>query len=278
MRLLEGRFSRPRGSPCRCTMAATVNGGRHLRRGLEIRAAAHVTELADVGLGDHWPDGLRGIVRREPRHPGAQQTFDDIDGHRFVAVLTDSPGGYIAALEAAHRASARVENRIRDAKATGLRNLPCGDFDPQPRLGCPRAGRPHIGVLDPDNAADRSAGVGVGTSRNAAVPDLARRRTCRPTRPPHYVRPCHRLAMGHRPTRRIHPAMGAASTHRLTPGPVTPKPSNDPIRPPTPAGHRQPARDPPPAPVATPATTHPKGPSESAPPTSPQASVNNPAR
>jgi hypothetical protein len=68
-------------------------------------------------------------VRREPLHPGAQQTFDDIDGHRFTAVLTDLPGEDIVTLEAAHRARARVEDRIKDAKDTGLRNLPCGDFD-----------------------------------------------------------------------------------------------------------------------------------------------------
>jgi hypothetical protein len=93
-----------------------------------IRDVAHVAELADVPLADHWPPGLRVIVRREPLHPGAQQTFADIDGHRFTAVLTDLPGDPVA-LEAGHRARARVENRIRDAKDTGLRNLPCGDFD-----------------------------------------------------------------------------------------------------------------------------------------------------
>jgi hypothetical protein len=93
-----------------------------------IRDGAHVSELAEVPLGGHWPSGLRIIVRREPLHPGAQQTFADIDGHRFTAVLTDLDGDPVA-LEAAHRARARVEDRIRDAKDTGLRNLPCGDFD-----------------------------------------------------------------------------------------------------------------------------------------------------
>ena len=94
-----------------------------------VRDGAHVAELADVPLGEHWPDGLRIIVRREPLHPGAQQTFADIDGHRFTAVLTDLPDDDIVALEAAHRARAHIEDRIRDAKDTGLRNLPCGDFD-----------------------------------------------------------------------------------------------------------------------------------------------------
>jgi hypothetical protein len=87
----------------------------------QVRDGAHVAELADVPLGDHWPTGLRIIVRREPLHPGAQQTFADIDGHRFTAVLTDLDGDAVT-LEAAHRARARIEDRIRDAKDTGLRS------------------------------------------------------------------------------------------------------------------------------------------------------------
>lgn len=93
-----------------------------------VRDGAHVAELADVPLGDDWPAGLRIIVRREPLHPGAQQTLDDIDGHRFTALLTDLADHDIVALDAAHRARARVEDRIKDAKDSGLANLPCGDF------------------------------------------------------------------------------------------------------------------------------------------------------
>jgi hypothetical protein len=48
---------------------------------------------------------------------------------RHTAFLTDTaPGvvaGQIAGLELRHRQHARVEDRIRQAKATGLRNLPC---------------------------------------------------------------------------------------------------------------------------------------------------------
>ena len=57
-----------------------------LRPDGSVRDDAHVAELPDVPLGEHWPAGLRIIVRREPLHPGAQQTFADIDGHRFTAV------------------------------------------------------------------------------------------------------------------------------------------------------------------------------------------------
>ena len=44
-------------------------------------------------------------------------------------ILTDTPTGavpgQVAGLELRHREHARVEDRIRQAKATGLRNLPC---------------------------------------------------------------------------------------------------------------------------------------------------------
>jgi hypothetical protein len=67
-----------------------------------------------------WPADSRLIVRREPLHPGAQQTFDDIDGHRFTAFLTDQPDADIAILDARHRAHARVEDRIRCARKRSL--------------------------------------------------------------------------------------------------------------------------------------------------------------
>jgi Transposase DDE domain group 1 len=76
-----------------------------------------------------WPAGSRLILRKERPHPGAQLTFTDVDGMRITALLTDTgPGmvpGQVAGLELRHRQHARVEDRIRQAKATGLRNLPC---------------------------------------------------------------------------------------------------------------------------------------------------------
>jgi hypothetical protein len=43
----------------------------------------------------------------------AQQTFDDEDGYRFTALLTDQPEDDLALLDQRHRAHARVEQRIR---------------------------------------------------------------------------------------------------------------------------------------------------------------------
>ena len=91
------------------------------------RPGAWVLEL--TGLIDHtWPDRTRIIARRERPHPGAQLSlFDIAEGHRHQVFITDQPGPDIAALELRHRHRAHVENRIRAAKDTGLRNLPCED-------------------------------------------------------------------------------------------------------------------------------------------------------
>lgn len=91
------------------------------------RDGAEVAELIGFNL-DTWPPGTRAIVRRERPHPGAQLTFSDADGHRFQAFITDQDDADLAALELRHRGHARVEDRIRAAKATGLRNLPFGGY------------------------------------------------------------------------------------------------------------------------------------------------------
>jgi len=88
------------------------------RKGAEV---VEVTGWIDL---HSWPAGTRAICRREDAHPGAQLRFSDHDGHRFQVFLTDQPDPDIAVLELRHRQRARVEDRIRAAKATGLGNLP----------------------------------------------------------------------------------------------------------------------------------------------------------
>jgi hypothetical protein len=90
----------------------------------QVRDGAQVCELTGwIDLGN-WPPGTRAICRREHAHPGAQLRFTDHDGHRFQVVLTDQRDPDLARLELRHRQRARIEDRIRAAKATGLRNLP----------------------------------------------------------------------------------------------------------------------------------------------------------
>lgn len=93
-----------------------------------LRDRAHVTEATGMVDVSGYPPGSRLIVRREPLHPGAQQTFDDIDGYRFTCFLTTQHEDDLALLDQRHRGHARVEQRIRDGKDTGLANLPSKSF------------------------------------------------------------------------------------------------------------------------------------------------------
>ena len=102
-----------------------------IRQDGEQREGAEVAELTgSVELSADWPEGARLICRRERPHPGAQLSFIDHDGHRFQCFITDQKDADIARLEARHRAHARVEDRIREGRDTGLRNLPFRDFEP----------------------------------------------------------------------------------------------------------------------------------------------------
>jgi hypothetical protein len=91
------------------------------------RDGAWVAEITDRLDLSGWPAGSRVIVRRERPHPGAQLSFTDHDGHRFLATLTDLDGD-AAGLECLHRARASAEDRVRNGKQTGLDSLPFRDF------------------------------------------------------------------------------------------------------------------------------------------------------
>ena len=93
------------------------------------RDGAQVAELVDLDLSG-WPQSTRAICRRERPHPGAQLSFSDHDGHRFQVFITNQTGQRIARLEQLHRQRATVEDSIRCAKDSGLRNLPFRDFEP----------------------------------------------------------------------------------------------------------------------------------------------------
>ncbi len=95
------------------------------------RHGAWVSELTGLVDMQGWPEGTRVICRRERPHPGAQLSLFDIDeGFRHQVFITDQAEADVAVLELRHRQRAHVENRIRAAKDTGLRNLPCADVVP----------------------------------------------------------------------------------------------------------------------------------------------------
>ncbi|MEY9485092.1 hypothetical protein RKD26_000886 [Streptomyces calvus] len=89
----------------------------------EIRDGAWVAEPTGDVL-DGWPKGMRLIVRKERPHPGAQLRLTGADGMRLTCLATNTAGRPIAELEPRHRLRGRAEDRIRAARATGLRNLP----------------------------------------------------------------------------------------------------------------------------------------------------------
>ena len=100
---------------------------------IEPRDGAWVAEATGLIPLSGWPAGTRLILRKERPHPGAQLRITDADGLRVTGFLTNTargaPGAQLADLELRHRRHARVEDRIRAAKDTGLQNLPFHDTD-----------------------------------------------------------------------------------------------------------------------------------------------------
>ncbi|MBC7307579.1 MAG: IS1380 family transposase [Dietzia sp.] len=104
--------------------ALDADGG--VREGGDV---AELTGLIDPAVLAKWPPGMRVIARRERPHPGAQLSlFEEADGWRYQAFVTNTTTGQLAFLEARHRAHARVEDRIRHAKDTGLGRFPSRQF------------------------------------------------------------------------------------------------------------------------------------------------------
>ena len=106
------------------TDAIDADGGHRDGAGL-----AEITGVLPARALAGYPAGIRVIVRRERPHPGAQlDAFEEADGWRYTAFATDTRFGQLAHLDARHRAHARVEDRIRCAKDTGLDHFPSRSF------------------------------------------------------------------------------------------------------------------------------------------------------
>jgi hypothetical protein len=94
-----------------------------------LRTDIDVAEITDL-LRDRlrrtgWPKSMRVIVRRTKLAPGEQPTLFHFDGYKYSCFLTNTgPGLSIQLLDARHRAHARVEDRVRTGKDTGLGHLP----------------------------------------------------------------------------------------------------------------------------------------------------------
>ena len=90
--------------------------------------AAEVADLTSLADTSRWPDGTRLIVRREPRHPGAQRSLLPSDEYRYWGHWTDS-ADTPAECDRHMRAHARVEGTIERVKDTGGSRFPFTAFD-----------------------------------------------------------------------------------------------------------------------------------------------------
>jgi Transposase DDE domain group 1 len=95
----------------------------------EAAAVAELTGLLPAVMFADYPAEMRVIVRRERPHPGAQlDLIETRDGWRYTCFATDTQIGQHAWLDARHRCHARVEDRIRCGKDTGLSRFPSQRF------------------------------------------------------------------------------------------------------------------------------------------------------
>ncbi len=91
----------------------------------EGAAVAELTEFVDLSS---WPEGTRLIVRREPLHPGAQQSLFPSLAYRYWGHYTDAPGDPVS-LDVAMRAHAHVEDNLRRLRDSGFERFPFVDLD-----------------------------------------------------------------------------------------------------------------------------------------------------
>ena len=92
------------------------------RKGAAVAEVTHLVDLSD------WPAGTRLIVRREPRHPGAQGSLFPSETFRYWGHYTDTTLDPVAA-DVDMRAHARVEDNICRLKDSGASRFPFTDLD-----------------------------------------------------------------------------------------------------------------------------------------------------
>ncbi len=99
-----------------------------LRQDGDERSGAAVVEVTDLVELPDWPSGTRLIVRREPLHPGAQQSLFPSATFRYWGHYTDAAGDPVD-LDVHMRAHAHVEDNIRRLKESGARRFPFTDIE-----------------------------------------------------------------------------------------------------------------------------------------------------
>jgi hypothetical protein len=218
------RLRRTQGSSVRSAILQIPDTAwvQAINSGGEDRDGAWIAEVTDDLDLSAWPEGSRLICRRERPHPGAQFTIFDERGYRHTCFLTDQPGENIAQLELRHRGRARVEDRIRAAKDTGMRNLPHHAFGHnQTWLELSLTAQD---LLTWTKLICLTGELATAEPKRLRHRLLAHRRPHRQPRPPHPPTPPSRLAMGTTTRRRVAPPTNATLANlnpQLHPGHTT---------------------------------------------------------
>ena len=101
----------------------------------EVDPAAQVAKLTGIMRhapgGDRlasWPTDMRVLARRTPRPLGKPAKLGEHPEWEYGAFVTNTVGGQVQFLDARHRTQAHVEDRMKQFKACGARNLPSIDY------------------------------------------------------------------------------------------------------------------------------------------------------
>lgn len=100
----------------------------------QVAGVVEITGLLDPRVLEGWPEGLRLIARRtriSRWHHKKLTAFERSTGWHYAvfATATTGPGIHAQWLDARHRSHAHVEDRMKDHKMVGMRNLPSKDWD-----------------------------------------------------------------------------------------------------------------------------------------------------
>ncbi len=222
---IDAAIAAARCDPRRWTAAVANPAQRHPK--------AHVAELTDLVDLSGWPARTRLIIRREPRHPGAQRSLFESDNFRLLGIPHRRPSRPRPARppdeKARRRRRCRRASQGLRADAHALhrlaRQLPMGNAVQHQR---------RARALVPDTTPHRAAQTrSPQTAPLAAVAPARARMRNRPThlaaaphrtprRPSPARRPAPQLSTQHpqpptapltrRPTRRAHTPMSGSNT------------------------------------------------------------------